>query len=52
MPYTNFNREQFFQDLANINPNLPIIETACIKGEGLQQWMEWIQKEMAIIKNK
>ncbi|MCK5673379.1 MAG: hydrogenase nickel incorporation protein HypB [Spirochaetales bacterium] len=46
IPYTNFNKESFYEDLEKINKELPVIETSCTKNEGLSGWFEWIEEKI------
>jgi len=43
LPYVPFDREVFYRDIRNLNPKLPVIETSCITGEGVQTWVEWMR---------
>jgi hydrogenase nickel incorporation protein HypB len=42
IPYTDFNRENFMADLRKINGQVPVFEISCTKGEGMDEWYEWI----------
>lgn len=42
MPYTNFNYDAFYEDLRQVNPNVPLFETSCTTGKGLNEWYEWL----------
>jgi len=46
IPYTNFSKESFYNDLGKINKDLPVIETSCTKNEGLSVWFEWIEQKI------
>ncbi len=48
MPYTNFNYDAFCNDLRQVNPDVPLFETSCTNGDGLDQWYEWLEKEVKI----
>lgn len=48
MPYTNFNYDAFCNDLRQVNPDVPLFETSCTNGDGLEQWYEWLEKEVRI----
>lgn len=39
----DFNRKRFYGDLKAVNPLLPVIEISATKGEGLEQWVEWLE---------
>ncbi len=45
IPYTNFRRDLFLNDLRNINPELKVIETSCTAGKGLDIWFRWIREK-------
>ncbi len=42
LPYSNFNIDSFVKDVKNINPDMKIIKTSAITGEGLDQWCQWL----------
>lgn len=46
MQYTNFNYDAFCNDLRKVNPHVPLFETSCIKGSGLEQWYEWLKERV------
>lgn len=42
IPYTNFSSVSFRSDLKNINAQIPLFEVSCTRGDGMQEWYEWI----------
>lgn len=42
LPYTNFSFESFRRDLRKINPSVPLFSLSCTRGDGLDEWYEWI----------
>lgn len=46
IPYTNFNIVNFKTDLDKINPQIPLLELSCTKGDGLHNWFEWISSQL------
>lgn len=46
IPFTNFNMESAREDLTTLHPTVKIIETSCTKGEGLNDWCEWLTKKV------
>lgn len=48
IPYTNFNFSSFRTDLDKINPQIPLFEVSCTKGDGLEEWFEWIEEQIRI----
>jgi hydrogenase nickel incorporation protein HypB len=48
IPYTNFNFSTFKTDLDKINAEIPLFEVSCTKGDGLEKWFEWIEKQIRI----
>jgi hydrogenase nickel incorporation protein HypB len=48
IPYTNFNYESFRSDLRKINAQIPIFEISCTKGDGLNEWYEWISEKINV----
>ena len=48
IPYTNFNSESFRSDLRKINAQIPLFEVSCTRGDGLQEWYNWITERINI----
>jgi hydrogenase nickel incorporation protein HypB len=48
IPYTNFRFRNFKEDLDKINPQIPLFEVSCTKGEGLKDWFKWIEDQIRI----
>jgi len=46
MQYTNFNYDAFCNDLRKVNPHVPLFETSCTEGNGLEQWYEWLKERV------
>jgi len=46
LEYTNFNYEAFVEDLRQVNPSVPLFETSCTRGEGLEGWFQWLKTEV------
>jgi len=44
--YTNFSLEGFKKDLEMLNPALPLLEVSCTRGDGMQEWHEWISRQI------
>jgi hydrogenase nickel incorporation protein HypB len=40
--YTNFNLENFEADLRKINPGIPLFKVSCTRGDGLEEFFEWL----------
>ncbi len=43
LPYLDFDLDVFRANVAKVNPKVPIIETSTKTGEGVADWVEWIQ---------
>jgi len=48
LPYTNFNLQQFREDLAQINPTAPVFYVSGRTGEGISDWNDWLLGEVRI----
>lgn len=46
IPYTNFNADSFESDIVSLNPGITIIKTSATKGEGIREWLEWIDAQI------
>lgn len=47
LPYTNFSRERFYKELNQINPAVKVLEISCVTGQGLAEWIGWIECKIA-----
>lgn len=43
LPYVDFDVEKVIANARSINPNLKVFQTSCRTGEGLEEWVEWIE---------
>ncbi|MGB8489903.1 MAG: hydrogenase nickel incorporation protein HypB [Bacteroidales bacterium] len=48
IPYTNFNFESFSADLRSINSAVPLFEISATRGDGLENWFEWISEQIRV----
>lgn len=46
LPYTNFRTDAFMADMAAINPRITIFRTSAVKGEGVQEWLGWLETRL------
>ncbi|MEW6065494.1 hydantoin utilization protein A [Desulforamulus profundi] len=44
LAHTNFNLQEFYQDLQKIKPHLPVIEVSALTGQGMESWYDWLVK--------
>jgi hydrogenase nickel incorporation protein HypB len=44
LPYVPFKPELARENALRVNPGLEIIELSCTTGQGLEAWMEWVQR--------
>ena len=49
LPYLNFHAELAKQNARTVHPGIEIIETSN-KGDGLEQWMAWLESKLAAVK--
>jgi hydrogenase nickel incorporation protein HypB len=45
LPYLPFSVEAVTKDARDINPDLEVISISSLKGEGLEQWAEWLMQK-------
>jgi len=50
LPYVPFDAEVAKQNARTVHPGIEIVEVSCQTGDGLQQWLTWIEKKMTAIK--
>jgi len=46
LPHTRFDREAAKTDARRVNPEIEVLETSCVGGPGLQQWLDWIDERV------
>lgn len=46
LPYLKFDKQKAIEYAKAVNPNLEIIETSCVSGQGFMDFLEWIHKKM------
>jgi hydrogenase nickel incorporation protein HypB len=46
LDYVNFDKDQFYRNVKQLNGETPIVETSCTTGQGLEQWFEWLMSTM------
>lgn len=51
LPYVPFDVNRFREAAHQVNPGMPILEVSAYKGEGLQQWYQWLQEQARQIQN-
>lgn len=44
LPYLNFDVEKCLDYARQVNPNIEILQLSATTGEGLQAWLDWLQK--------
>lgn len=51
-PYFNFDMEQFKAFAKKANPKIQIIEISALKGQGMEEWYDWLRQQVKLQKNK
>jgi len=51
MPYFDFDMEQCKKNIALRNPNAKVIPICAKTGEGIEEWADYLRKEVADWKN-
>ena len=46
-PYCNFNMESARQDITSLHPGIKVLEVSCTKGDGLDDWCDWLLAKVA-----
>lgn len=44
--FTNFNKEEFYEDIKSLNANALIFETSCTKDEGVNEICSWVKEKV------
>ena len=48
LPYVEFDQAYFETGIRILNPNIPIFPLSCKSGEGLTNWIAWIQNQVKV----
>ena len=48
LPYSDFNYDFFADNVKELNPEIEIIRLSCKSGQGVDSWINWIEK---VVKN-
>ena len=52
LPYVPFSVEAVTKDARDINPDLEVMTVSSLKGDGLEQWCDWLKIKVGEKKNK
>lgn len=50
LPYINFDKEFFTNEVKKLNGNLPIIPTSCKNDIGIDEWVSWLEQKIKMKK--
>jgi len=50
LPYVDFNVEAFYEVAKGLNPDVTIIPISCKTGEGLEDWISWLELQFKEVK--
>lgn len=48
LPYVEFSVDEAVHDLRNMNPNSALLPLSARTGEGMEQWLTWIEEKFAL----
>ena len=51
LPYVPFNAELAKKNARTVHPGMEIVEVSCQTGNGVAQWMDWIEKKIAQVRS-
>ena len=51
-PYCNFNMESAKKDITSLHPGIEVLEVSCTKGQGIEDWCDWLLKKIAAKKGQ
>jgi len=52
LPYVPFSAETAVENARRVHPEIEIVKTSCTTGEGLDLWMNWIEKRRRIARSR
>ena len=47
LPLTDFDMAALKERVRSLNPEIAVFETSCRTGEGLDEWCDWLKREMS-----
>ena len=45
-PYCNFNMDSAKKDITSLHPGIEVLEVSCTKGQGIEEWCDWLLKKI------
>jgi hydrogenase nickel incorporation protein HypB len=45
--HTNFDLDEFYKDIRDINPKADVIETSCLTGQGIDELCAWLKESIS-----
>jgi hydrogenase nickel incorporation protein HypB len=48
LPHLDFDLARFRANIARVNPTLPVIEVSARTGQGIEAWVDWLLREVAV----
>lgn len=48
LPYTNFDKDEFYKDIGQINPKAKVYETSCLTGQGIDELCALLKDTISI----
>ena len=51
-PYCNFNMDSAKKDITSLHPGIEVLEVSCTKGQGIEEWCDWLLKKIAAKKGQ
>ncbi len=52
LPYVPFNAEVVVENARRVNPGIDVVRVSCTTGQGLDQWMGWIERRRRAVKSQ
>jgi hydrogenase nickel incorporation protein HypB len=52
LPYLSFKVEAAIEFARRVNPGIEVIQVSAISGQGMEQWLDWIEKGSAEARSK
>ena len=51
-PYCNFNMDSAKKDITSLHPGIEVLEVSCTKGQGIDEWCDWLLKKITAKKGQ
>lgn len=52
LPYSGVSLDELIENVRDVNPTAPIFAVSCTSGEGIDEWIDWLEQAAESIENR